>query len=583
MISGQKKNSNGNLINKKNTPLDETTFVVCDTETTGLSAFYCRITEISLIKVKDGEILDKYTTLINPGQHIPSGITRLTGISDEDVFNKPSFSDIASDVLKFLEYDGKKFNTVFTAHNAGFDFSFIRESFRRIPKPLEFNPPSLCTCKLARRILTKMKSRSLANVAEHFGIKQKTRHRAYDDSLTTAKILIEFLDILNYEYGVESAEELLRFQNKKIYSEEKKPPALKRINLRLKDIPEEPGVYYMKSRSGEIIYIGKAKNLRERVSSYFRHNENLTYKIRVMLSRINSLEWEVTDSELSALILESKMIKTHKPRFNTAIKRFRFHPFLKLDVHNDFPKLQTVYEIENDGAYYYGPFSSKGTVRMIYKDVYDKFRLRKCEDKKITASEKNSNCMYYDIGKCDAPCNRTVSREYYNNTVNSVHQFITGLNSGSAIENLKKRMSEMSINLEYEKAALYRDRIKDIDKVLSYQKVITSAINNKKIVIKCDNGTKREIFFVHNGKLLKTITLNKDTEHNQTNYAVEIEEITESLYFSLNKFVKHKYSQFELDEIKVISNWLALNRDKNKFLEINDNHKKEDLIRFIFN
>lgn len=568
--------------NEKNrVNLFDSAYVVCDVETTGLSPVYNRITEISLIKIQDGEITDKFSTLVNPRQHIPKEITHLTGISNEDVIDKPVFDEVAPQIMKFFD-DLNSETTVFVGHNVSFDYKFVSESFRRLDEPVKFEVKTLCTCKLARRLLSQLKSKSLGNVSEYLGIKMSRKHRAFDDTLATAKILLHFLDVLQDEYEIETLDEVLTFQNKKIYTDEKKSPALKRVNIRLKDIPTNPGVYFFKSASGEILYIGKAKNLRERLSSYFRHNSELTYKIKRLLSGIRGLEYEITDSELSALILESKLIKRHKPRFNTAIKRFRFHPFLKIDVQNDFPKVDKVYELENDGAYYYGPFSSRRTVNQLLREIKDNFKIRKCEQKKIRASKSNSNCMYYDIGQCDAPCNMTISKDEYRKEIMKAHDYITETKKDSSRTIYKNLMNVLADKMEYEKAASLRDRLKDIEKVMSFQKVITSAINNKKIIIKCDTPGRREVFFVHNGKLMNTYTLEKKSDFDQRNILEEITETTEYLYFSLSKFIKHKYTAEELDEIKVISNWLALNRDRNSFLEINDSHSKEELVKFIF-
>ena len=570
------KNSNKKLLN-----VYDATYVVCDVETTGLSPHYNRITEISLVKIQDGEITDKFSTLVNPKQHIPREITYLTGITNEDVIDKPVFDDVAPKIIKFFE-DINFENTVFVGHNVSFDYKFVSESFNRLDEPVKFTVKTLCTCKLARRLLRQLKSKSLGNVSEYLGIKMDRKHRAFDDTLATAKILLHFLEVLQEEYEIEMLDEVLTFQNKKIYTEEKKSPALKRVNIRLKDIPTNPGVYFFKSTSCEILYIGKAKNLRERLSTYFRHNSELTYKIRRLLASIRKLEYRITDSELSALILESKLIKKHKPRFNTAIKRFRFHPFLKMDVQNDFPKIEKVYEIENDGAYYYGPFSSRRTVNQLLREIKDKFKIRKCESKKLKASITNSNCMYFDIGQCDAPCNLTISKDEYRKEIIKAHEYITETNNNSSRTIYKKLMDKLAEKMEYEKAASLRDRLSDMEKVMSFQKVITSAINNKKIIIKCDTSSKREVFFIHNGKLLNTYTMERNGDFDQRNFFEEITETTEYLYFSLSKFIKHKYTAEELDEIKVISNWLALNRDRNSFLEINDSHTKEDLVKFVF-
>ena len=556
----------------------DTTFIVCDVETTGLSPVFNRITEIALIKVRNGEIIDKFSSLINPQQHIPREITNLTGISNEDVMNKPKFADVADEIVSFMDQTEGGAD-VFTGHNVGFDYKFLTHSFNRINKP--FDLKTLCTCKLARRMLKRLRSKSLINVASYYGINFKRYHRAYDDALATAKILLNFLETLSEEYEYESINEILKFQNCKIYNEENKSPVLKRLKISLKDFPKLPGVYFMKAKDGEILYIGKAKNLRERLSSYFRHNSELPKKLRRLLSNIASVEYEVTNSELSALILESKLIKQNKPRFNSAIKRFRFHPFLKIDVQNNFPRIEKVYEIENDGANYYGPFQSGMTVNKLMKDINEEFKLRKCDYKNLKPAKDHSTCMYFEMHKCNAPCNFSQPKKEYEEEVIKVHNFITSFEKNSAQRLYEIRMNEFSEKLEFERAAFVRDRLHDIQKVMSYQKVITSAINDKKIIIKCKSEAGKEIFFIQNGKLVKTYLIQSQSEFDQTNVFEELTETTDYLFFSLSKYVKHKFNNFELDEIKVISNWLALNRDRNSVMEIKDWNNKSDVMTFL--
>jgi len=564
---------------KKNEPVNiqDVIFVVCDVETTGLSPVYNRITEISLIKVQNGEIIDKYSSLINPQQHIPGEITRLTGIANEDVMNKPSFGVLSQKILSFL--DCGENTVVFTGHNVSFDYKFLFHSFER--EGIQINLKTLCTCKLARRLLKNLRSKSLMNVASFYKIKVERQHRAFDDSLATYKILNNFLDVLCGESEYDTIDEILAFQNKKIYNEGNKSPVLKNIKMTLKDFPQLPGVYFMKSRNGEILYIGKAKSLRERISSYVGYNSEHSDKIKKLLKYVRTIEFETTNSELSALILESNLIKKHKPRFNSAIKRFRFHPFLKIDVQNSFPKVEKVYEIENDGANYYGPFRSGQTVNKLLTDIKDEFKLRKCEQKIIKPSADNSACMYLEMGKCNAPCNFTQSQKDYAEEVQKVHGFITSSAKHSAQNLYEIRMNEFSENTDYERAAFIRDRLQDLKKVLSYQKVITSAINGKKIIIKCVNDAGKEIFFIQNGKLVKTYQMSPDNGYDQRNILEELTETTEYLFFSLSKFVQHKFNPTEKDEIKVISNWLALNKDRNTFMEISDQHSIEDVMNFL--
>ncbi|MBS1514253.1 MAG: GIY-YIG nuclease family protein [Bacteroidetes bacterium] len=568
------------------TPIYDTTFIVCDVETTGMSSDFNRITEIGLIKIYNGEIIDKFTSLVNPQQHIPSQITYLTGITNEDVMDKPTFGELSPQIHDFIfdkshTSNGADSMFLFTGHNVAFDYNFIKKSFLRAGHEFDFNLKTICTCKLARRLLKKLKSKSLYRVAEYFEIRAENFHRAFDDTLVTSKILLKFLDILNEEYELETTEEVLKFQNTKIYTAVNKSPILKRIKANIKDFPKLPGVYFMKSSSGEIIYIGKAKSLRERLSTYLNFSAELPPKIRNLIQSVHSIEYQITDSELSALILESKMIKKHKPRFNTAIKRYRFHPYLKIDVQNQFPKIEKVYEIENDGANYYGPFSSGRTVNRILKQVNDIYKLRKCEYKYLRPTVKHSTCMYYDIGKCNAPCNLTQSKKEYKGEVMRTHEFITGDGNESIQKFYERQMIRFSEEEDYERAAFLRDRLKDIQRVMSYQKVITSAINNKKIIIKQKYGDKEEIFFIHNGKLMKTYTITMDEVMDENMILDEIFETTEYLFFSLSKFIKHKFTAEDLDEIKVISNWLAVNRDKSIVLEIDDTMTKEEIIKWI--
>ena len=566
----------------------DTTFLVCDVETTGMSYSNNRITEVAFIKIKNGEICDRYTTLLNPQQHIPYEITRLTGISNDLVKDKPTFDEVAADIIEFIKKDediqGTDLsNIVFTGHNVSFDFNFLASSFHRYDPLFNLNLKRVCTCKLARRLLRKLKSKSLGSVAEHLECAGKNFHRAYDDTLATAKIFLKFIEMLSEQFEIDTLNELLKFQNTKVYTDAQKSPVLKRINMSLKDFPRSPGVYFMKGKNEEILYIGKAKSLRERLSNYLNFNSELPPRIQQLIPKIQSIDYEVTASELSALILESKLIKKFKPRFNTAIKRHRFHPFLKLDVQNDYPRLDKVYEIENDGAHYFGPFTSGRTVNSALKDIHDNFYLRKCEMKKLKASQDHSTCMYLEMGKCKAPCNFTQLRTDYKKEVEFVQNYLISDETGSVQEKLFREMEMFAEKNEFERAAAIRDRLKDIKRVMSFQKVITSAINNKKIIIKQDLNGKREIFFIQNGKLVNTYTFSSTDEYSQIDFVTEITDTTDYLFFSLSKFVQHKFTNEELDEIKVISNWLAVNRDKNSVLYIDESHTQQDIVNFVVN
>ncbi|MGH2574766.1 MAG: exonuclease domain-containing protein, partial [Ignavibacteria bacterium] len=332
--------------------LPDITFIVVDVETTGLNASHNRITEIALVKVLNGEIVSEFSSLVNPEQFIPPYISALTGITNELVYDKPKFEDVIPNIRTFINgSNGTK--SILAGHNINFDYKFLNESFNRAGAE-NLSLSTLCTCRLARRLERKLHSKSLGSLSKYFRIKVRRRHRALDDAKAAAYILINFLDRLINEFAIETLDEVLSFQYKKIYGLSKIPKKLKRIKLDLQNIPARSGVYYMKNKKDIILYIGKARNLKERLSSYFYHNISHTNKIKKLIRQVYKIGYEVTPSELSALILESRLIKQHNPKFNSAMKRYRKYPFIKIDEKNRFPRAEKTYEVNLDGAKYYG-------------------------------------------------------------------------------------------------------------------------------------------------------------------------------------------------------------------------------------
>ena len=271
-------------------------FAVIDIETTGGNARFEKITEIAVF-IHDGEkVVKEYSTLINPEKNIPPFISRLTGISDDMVADAPKFYEVAKDIVELT--DGK----TIVAHNAQFDYSFIREEFRSLG--FSFNRSTLCTVKLARKLIPGHRSYSLGNICTQLGISNDARHRATGDALATVKLF----DLL-----------LSKDRQGIIQKSINNDPALMKLppNLNRDDVnrlPEETGVYYFHDEKGNIIYIGKSKNIRKRALSHFAEKDNP--KSLSMKTEICSITYELTGSELVALLLESDEIKKHKPRFN---------------------------------------------------------------------------------------------------------------------------------------------------------------------------------------------------------------------------------------------------------------------------
>lgn len=565
--------------------LNDTVFTVFDVETTGLSAVNNRMTEIGIVKIRGGEIIDEYETLMNPGEFIPPYITQMTGITNEMVHKKPAFEELAPQILNFIGSGG----VILGGHNIRFDYSFLNESLLRAGyNRLEY--PSLCTARLARRLSRSLPSKSLDSLKRHFGIHTKRKHRAIDDARATAQILSIFIEQLVSEFEFETADEIIGFQFKKIYDDTKTTARFKKLKINLKEVPQKPGIYFMFNKNDEIIYIGKAKSLKERLGSYFYHNTSHSTKVKKLVRYVHRVEWETTGSELSALLAESRMIKSHKPRFNSAIKSYRKFPFIKIDVNRAFPKVQKVFEIIPDGAKYYGPFASSFTVNNLIERINRLYKLRKCDDINLKPAKNHSTCMYFEIGQCGAPCNFTSSSAEYHREVKRVDKFLLSDSEEGAVRFLEREMEIAAGEENFEHASHLRDNIADLRKVMLNIELTNSIVELQNYIIKCKNSideTSYEIFLMVNGKAAKTYIIDEISK-NDAEYLRNIQEEINYLYFSGALFKEyvfgkayHKFKIDEIDSLKIISNWVYRNYKPSRVMKMTAKTRLEDVMKFI--
>lgn len=567
--------------------IHDTVFTVFDVETTGLSAANNRITEIGIVKLRGGEIIDEYETLINPGEFIPPYITQLTGITNEMVHKKPTFEDLAGDILSFI-YSGDD-TVILGGHNVKFDHSFLNASLVRAGYN-KLDSPALCTARLARRLSRQLPSKSLDSLRRHFGINSHRKHRALDDAKATAAILAIFIDQLVNEFEFETVDDIIGFQFRKIYDDTRLTARFKKLKENLKSVPQKPGVYFMLNKKEEIIYIGKAKNLKERLGSYFYHNVSHSSKVRKLVRYVHKVDWETTGSELSALLTESRMIKSHKPRFNSAIKSYRRFPFIKIDIQRAFPKVKKVYEIIPDGAKYYGPFSSSFTVSNLIERINKLYKLRKCDDIELHPAKSHSTCMYFEIGQCGAPCNFTSAAPEYHREVKRVDKFLLSDSEEGAVRFLEREMTIAADEMNFEQASYLRDNISDLKKVLLNIELTNSIVELQNYIIKCKNDVDEnsyEIFLMVNGKVAKTYCIDESVLEDSDRLENMKEEIN-YLYFSGALFkdyvfskAYHKFKIDEIDTLKIISNWVYRNYKPSRVMKMTVKTKIEDVMKFI--
>ncbi len=324
------------------------------------------------------------------------------------------------------------------------------------------------------------------------------------------------------------------------------------IEAELKKLPDKPGVYIMKDKLDNVIYVGKAVVLKNRVRQYFRKN-NKTARIEKMVSLIDHFEYIVVGSEDEALILECNLIKKYRPRFNVLLKDDKTYPYIRIDVKSDYPNIYMTRRLLNDGAKYFGPYASSGSAKEMINFIKEKFQIRQCKNFK----NKDRACLNYHIKKCLAPCMGYVSKEEYRKQIDQIIMLLDG-KIDQIIRNLKNEMQECALKQEYEKAATIRDRILAIERVSEKQKVSNISENNIDVIglYKNEVTVCIEIFFVRGSKMI-----------GRENYFFdELKEMEESeivsgfikqFYMEKKEFPNKIMLRYDLEEKEVLEKWLS--------------------------
>ena len=270
------------------------------------------------------------------------------------------------------------------------------------------------------------------------------------------------------------------------------------IEEELKKLPGKPGVYVMRDKNDNIIYVGKAVSLKNRVRSYFRKT-NKTERIKKMVSLIDHFEYIVVDNEAEALILECNLIKKNRPKFNVLLKDDKTYPYIKIDVKSDYPGVFITRRVINDGSKYFGPYANPGAAKEMIDFIKQKYKIRQCR----TLKNRERPCLNYHINRCLAPCMGYVTPQEYKKQIDEIIDLLEG-KTEKIIKELENQMQEASIKLEFEKAAELRDRIQSIERVSEKQKVSNISENNIDVIgiAKSDIQICIEIFFVRGSKMV---------------------------------------------------------------------------------
>ena len=343
----------------------------------------------------------------------------------------------------------------------------------------------------------------------------------------------------------------------------------------IKNIPQEPGVYLFKDRSGKVLYIGKAKNLNKRIHSYFSKGKDYPYKLSLILTNADTIEHIITATEKEALILEGNLIKKYRPRYNVILKDDANYPLLKLDINNRYPRLTIVRRMKNDGDLYFGPFTSASAVRSTLRLIGPVFPLRKCKTK--GTPKRSRPCLNYQLGRCLAPCCLDVRVEDYQEIVDQVKLFLEG-RSKELISQLREIMQKASRELNFEKAARVRDQIRAVEKTVERQAVVSTEMKDQDVIGLSRSGKEAGIviLFVRSGYMVGS-----------RNYSIHCEwqNASEPLEAFLKQYYRDKgfipseiILSDAIDDKRLISEWLTGMAGKKVSISVPSRGDKKKLV-----
>jgi DNA polymerase III subunit epsilon len=465
------------------TPLLDVEFVVLDLETTGGSPAHDRITEVGAVKIRGGEVLGSFHTLVNPEVPIPPLISALTGITNPMVADAEPIEVVLPCLLEFLG------GAVLVAHNASFDRRFVqanleRHGYQRIANRV------VCTARLARKLLPRdeVPNVRLATLAAYLGATVIPCHRALTDAQATVDVFHGLLERAG-SYGVLALEDLIEFPSARAGASFKKVHLADRL-------PRCPGVYLFRDAAGRVLYVGKAKDLRARVRSYFSGDDRV--KIADLLRELAAIDHQPCATELEASVREVRLIQHHRPRYNRRSRNPERYCYLKL-TRERFPRLSLVRRVLPDGARYLGPFPSAGQAELVKAAIEDALPLRRCS-MRLGARGGGSACALLELGRCLGPCTGAVAEERYAALVATLEAALDG-DPEPVLGPLRRRMAGYAADQRYEQAAGARDRLEALTRALAEARRAAALATADEIVLARPHPEGREVTVVRRGQL----------------------------------------------------------------------------------
>ena len=351
------------------------------------------------------------------------------------------------------------------------------------------------------------------------------------------------------------------------------------LSEQLKATPTQPGVYLLKDAQGEVLYVGKASSLRHRLQSYFGSPANMETKIRHLVSRVRDFEFIVTESEAEALILENTFIKSRRPRYNSRLKDDKTYPYLKIGLNEEFPQVYITRRVTNDGARYFGPYASAGSVRKTMDLLKKLFPYRSCT-REITGNDPRP-CLEHFINRCVAPCISAATKEEYRKVIDQVVMFMEG-RTEPVVKDLRDKMESAADALEFERVSLLRDQLRAIERVTEGQKVVSLAEEDQDVIALARGRDEAwvEVFFVRRGKLIgrEHFIMGGVQDDEPTRV---LSDFVKQYYDSVPQVPPRLLLQYPLEDGDLIRQWLEQKRGKKVELRVPERGEKRRLVEMV--
>jgi len=470
------------------TPLYDATFVVLDLETTGGSRHDDMITEIGAVKVRGGECLGTFHTLVNPGRAIPPQITVLTGLTDAVVRTAPRIETVLGTLVDFVG------DAVFVAHNASFDLGFLRAALERDRRP-DYRPTVVDTAALARRLLRdEVPNCKLSTLASRLRLDHTPTHRALDDALATTDLLHLLLERAA-GLGVLGLDDLVSLAKLAGH------PQARKLTM-TSGLPRTPGVYMFCGHRDEVLYVGKATNLRQRVRSYFGRDDRR--RIGPMLREMQLVRHLELPDPVTAEVIESRLIARLLPRYNRAGTRADKYCYVRLDSDAPWPRLSVVKDPAAKGDHL-GPLPSRIMATLVVEALQSVVPLRRCTTRlgvNHTPAPDATPCSAAQLGVAMCPCAGQADHRRYADAVVAVQRAFAG-DAGPIAEHLRARMTDLAAAQRFEEAAMARDRLSALEGAVRRQRLIDALLAVGRCTVRrADRG-----WIVDRGRLVDTVVV----------------------------------------------------------------------------